>query len=533
VLYRILLLLLFASSAFGQESPGRSYDTVLVCAPDLMDAARGWIDYRSSQGHKIAVVSGEKSKTEIKRAIQSIGKSLKTVVIMGDAPSIGRKTGSQVETHKTDSVVIKKWGAEPTFATDSFYSDVDDDGIVDVAIGRITADSPEELANITAKIIAYEKNPDVGTWRRRVNFIAGVGGFGVLADKILETATKKFITDGIPPEFSTSMTQASWRSPYSPHPGAFRDQTIERFNEGCLIWIYLGHGRKRGLDYYRVPGGGLPIMSTRDVPRVEVREGAPIAVFLSCYAGAFDSDPDCLAEELLANPAGPVAVIAGSNVTMPYAMTVMGNEMLRQMFDEQRVMLGEVVMHGSRKLAEPTEGKPKGLVDQLAKVISPDPDLLDEERLEHTRLFHLLGDPLMRVRHPQQVAIEISEYGTSGEPLSVKGTSPLDGPCVVELVCRRDRLTFKPKARPKFLNERGWLDGLQETYKKANNTLWDAKQLAIVDGKFEVELQIPENATGLSHVRAYVQGAEDFAMGSKDIYLRRPPAQESTPLVSD
>ena len=171
-------------------------------------------------------------------------------------------------------------------------------------------------------------------------------------------------------------------------------------------------------------------------------------------------------------------------------------------------------------------------MDQLAKVISPDPDLLDEERLEHTRLFHLLGDPLMRIRHPKQIAIEIPEYGTSGETLSVKGTSPLDGSCVVELVCRRDRLTFKPEARPKFLNERAWLNGLQKTYKKANNTLWDAKQLAIVDGEFELELQIPESATGLSHVRAYVQGAEDFAMGSKDIYLRRPPA-ESAPSVED
>ncbi len=370
----VLLFLLGLASANGQvpandTSPDRAYDTVLVCPPDLQQAAAGWLDHRSRQGHKIAVVSGAGGKAEIKNAIQSLHRvsKLKNVVIFGAAPgNVGKKLGTQVETHQRESAVIRKWGAEPTFATDSYYADLDDDGVPDVAIGRITADSPGELASITNKIITYEQNADVGMWRRRVNFIAGVGGFGVLADKILESAAKKFITDGIPSEFQTSMTQASWRSPYSPHPGMFRAQTIDRMNEGCLAWIYLGHGRKRELDYYRVPDGGLPIMSARDVQHVNVRQGAPIAVFLSCYTGAFDSDPDCMAEELLANPAGPVAVIAGANVTMPYAMTVLGNEMLRQMFDQRRETLGEVLLYGQRKLVEASGPGKQGLIDQLA-----------------------------------------------------------------------------------------------------------------------------------------------------------------------
>ncbi len=522
----LLFVLLFGSAVFAQPVP-RPVDTLLVCAPQLREAAQSWIDFRTEQGHQIAVLSGAATKAQIKQEIVRLARTgLRTVVIAGDAPARTKKLDTHVETHRVPSTVIRKWGAEPAFASDAYYADVDDDGTPELSVGRLSADSPEELATIVGKIIAYERNPDFGVWRRRVNFIAGVGGFGMIADKLLETSAKKFITDGIPAAYRTSMTQASWRSPYSPDPRLFQAQTIERLNEGSLAWIYLGHGQKRGLDYYRVPDGGLPIFSTREVPQVASRNGSPIAVFLSCYAGAFDVEPDCLAEELLEAPGGPVAVIAGTNVTMPYAMTVMGNSMLHELFTEKRATIGEVLLYAKQELAKPTEEKPTGLVDQLAKVISPDPDLLDEERAEHVQLFQLLGDPLMRIRYPKTVSLEVEEYGDSGGTVAVSGTSEVDGPCVVELVCRRDRLTFRPERRPKFELTDKWLRSLQATYARANDTQWSSVQHTIQQGQFNVTLPIPDDAIGLSHVRVFVKGERDFAMGAADIYLRQPPVEE-------
>jgi len=214
-------------------------------------------------------------------------------------------------------------------------------------------------------------------------------------------------------------------------------------------------------------------------------------------------------------------------VTMPYAMTVMGNAMLHELFEEQRATLGEVLLYAKQELAKPTGDNPQGMIDKLAKVMSPDPHLLDEERAEHVRLFHLIGDPLLRIRHPKSVTIDLDEYGTSGDSLEVKGTSELDGPCVIELVCRRDRLTFRPSSRPKFEFKNDWLLGLQETYARANNTVWASANHTIQGGEFRATLNIPGNATGPSHVRVYVQGEQDFAMGSSDIYLRLPLAEET------
>lgn len=528
----LVLLAGFALSKWAPVAavePKPEIDTVVVCARRLLPAMKPWIEFRRRQGHEISLISGEDPPAEIRRAIQTLADNskLRHVVLVGDTSSVDPNDGLSVPTHRAEAHVIRRWGSGPTFATDNWYGDVDEDGVPDLAVGRLSADSESQLTGIVTKILAYEQSQDMGLWRRRINLVAGVGGFGPITDAVLESAAKKIITDGIPPAYRTSMTRASWRSPYAPDPRLFRSQTIERMNEGCLTWIYLGHGRARELDRFRIPGGSLPILDTGDIPKIASRSGSPIAVFLSCHAGAFDLDDDCLAEELLEAPGGPVAVIGSSDITMPYAMTVMGNALLDQMFDVQRQTIGEVLLYAKQELArEPNSGG--SLVDKLATAISPHPELLHDERREHVLLFNLIGDPLLRIRQARKVTVHVDEYGTAGEMLSVKGTSELDGPCVIELVCRRDRLTFKPPRRQKFdANERG-LQAMQETYVKANDTRWSAQSQRIEGGKFAAELPIPKDAIGPSHVRVYVQGENDFAMGAADVYLRRPERVEST-----
>ena len=217
-----LFLLVATASCFAEAPSSKAVDTVVVCAPDFVAASAQWVAYRREQGHRLVLVSGKKTKQQIKETIKSHARdgALKFVVLLGDAPPSNQvKRGTHVETDRVKSNVIAKWGAEPSYASDNYYADLDDDGSPDVALGRICADTPSELVSVLAKVMAYEQSSDVGAWRRKVNFVAGVGGFGVLADKILESAAKKFITDGIPASYQTSMTQASWRSPTRRTPG--------------------------------------------------------------------------------------------------------------------------------------------------------------------------------------------------------------------------------------------------------------------------------------------------------------------------
>lgn len=523
--YLIGCVLFGCSAAVAEQAP--VVDTVVVCAPELRQAAEPWLDYRQSQGHGLAIISGNKTHDQIKATIRQLAQrsALRFVVLIGDAPAHDAKRATDVETKNVPADVILKWGAEPTFASDHGYCDLDDDGSPDLALGRICADSAAELTKIIDKILKYEASQSFTRWRRRVNLVAGVGGFGAVTDKVLESAAKKFITDGIPAAYQTSMTQASWRSSYSPDPRRFRIQTIDRMNQGCLAWVYLGHGRTRDLDVYRVPNGGLPILSSRDVRHIAAREGFPIAVFLSCYAGAFDAEPNCLAEELLSAPKGPVCVVAGSSVTMPYAMTVMGNAMLKQLFVEKRKTIGEVLLHAKRELAQPRDPKSGQMIETLAGILSPDPRLLDRERQEHVRLFHLLGDPLLRIRYPRSILVKSPEYATAGGVLEVSGESDINGACVIELACRRDRLRFKPDHRSQFEATETWLSDLQATYEKANDSVWTSARQTIEDGSFSATLDVPADAWGPAHVRVYVEGERDFAMGSADVYLQLPKAE--------
>jgi hypothetical protein len=172
-----------------------------------------------------------------------------------------------------------------------------------------------------------------------------MGGFGPVVDSMIEATAKKFITDCVPASYRTTMTYGSWRSPYCPDPRLFRLTTLERLNEGCLLWVYMGHGQRQHLDWLRMPGAALPILDRTDVPRMNATQGAPIAVFLSCYTAAFDQEEDCLAEEMLRQEGAPVAIVGGSRVTMPYGMAVLSSAMADELFQQRRLTLGEVLLY--------------------------------------------------------------------------------------------------------------------------------------------------------------------------------------------
>jgi Peptidase family C25 len=508
-------------------------DTIVVCPESFREALQPWVQHREAQGHRFAFVSNEQSSAEIRAEIRRIARSspVEAIVLVGDAdplasrgPSLRRVT---TPTFAAKAKVNVLWGSEPTIATDNSYADLDDDSLPDVAIGRLSVDSTEQLSRIVRKIIAYETASPRGSWRRRVNFVAGVGGFGAVADNVIETATKKVLTEGIPASYETSMTYGSWRSPFCPDPRHFHQTTVDRLNEGSLFWVYIGHGQRRYLDRVRTPSGFHHIFDTDDVKKIRGANGSPIAIFLACYTGAFDEVRDCLGEEMVRAADGPVAVLAGSRVTMPYAMGVMGHELMEQYFVERRATLGELILHAKREMVrelredEQSASPTRHLLDSIATVISPDPKLLDEERREHVLLFNLLGDPLLRLDHPQQITVVAKNEATAGTPLHVSGSTTINGRCTVELVCRRDRLKNRFVARRRYDPQDETLANYTTVYANANDRQWTKSSFTCDPGNFETTLQIPKDAIGPCVVRVFVDSEMQWGLGSSELYIRR------------
>ncbi len=539
--------LLILSLLLGAGPAPPPVDTLVFCPADFSAALAPWVEYRQGQGHRIKVLhdvaSKEAMRGEIRRRAARGG--LRFVLLVGDAHSASNPRNI-TPTHLAQAKVNLAWGSEPRLATDNWFVDLDDDIAPDLAIGRLTADSSAELRTMVQKIMAYEAATS-GAWQRRVNFIAGVGGFGSLADAMIESTAKKFITAGVPSSYRTTMTYASWRSPYCPDPRGFRQTAIARMNEGCLFWVYMGHGQRRYLDLVRTPGAAYPIFDVRDVPRVRTAAGAPVAVFLACYTGAFDEPRDCLAEELLKSGTGPIAVLAGSRVTMPYGMAVLGSALLDEHFQTQhsrdnnfqdrQPVLGELLMHAKRRLvqneqpsADNAQRAGQGLsqrawLDAIAKAISPAPEQLTAERAEHAQLFNLFGDPLLRLPRPRTLTVRAAKKTRASEQLVASIENATAGRCTIEVVCRRDRLTFRPTPRPRFVNDDQHLSAFDDTYNRANDQRWTIETFQTTAGSFQRTLDIPSEARGHAHIRVMIESDAGLALGVSDIYIR--PARPS------
>jgi hypothetical protein len=250
--------------------------------------------------------------------------------------------------------------------------------------------------------------------------------------------------------------------------------------------------------------------------------GSPIALFLACYTGAFDEKQDCIAEEMLRAEGAPVAAICGSRVTMPYAMAVMGSEMMQECFVRRRETVGEVVMYAKRSLLDPKGTAPnRALLDGIAAAVSPKGVKPADERAEHVQLFNLIGDPLLRLPQSAAMTIEAPKQANPGDEIEVRGAAPLAGNCTLELIVRRDRVRGEAPSRKTYEESTEAIAAYTAAYRLANDPVLATQEMRLSAGAFTTRLRIPADAEGPCHVRAYLAGEKSSALGACDIYVRR------------
>jgi hypothetical protein len=503
-------------------------DTIVVCPEAFRETMVPWVEYRTRQGHRIAFESNLPTAEDIRQRIRRRAASgnVRFVVLVGDAdPEVLSDPvlcAYGTPTHRATAEVIARFGPESHLSTDSWYADLDDDQIPDLAVGRLPADTPRELARIIDKTLAYEQSEDFGPWRRQIDVVAGAGGMSPIIDAMLESTTRMVLAQNLPPEYNVSATYASWRSPYCPDPRRFRETAVEQLNEGCLFWVYVGHGYHVTLDRVWVPGGSYPILATPDVARLKCQHGLPVALFLCCYAGAMDAVQDCLAEEAVRAPGAPVASIAASRTAMPYGMAVLGSELIEQFFRRRTPTLGESLLNAKRAMLKPGAAAPnRAMLDALATVASPNAGKLADERREHAMMFNLFGDPLLQLRFPKPVDLKVADSHAPGGTLEVRGTSPVEGEAVIELVVPRDRANAGPTARTEYPTTDDGLAEFQRVHQQANEVRLSQAVAPVKDGHIEAELPVPESAAGACHVRVYVAGREDYAQGAAGVTIRK------------
>ncbi len=220
-------------------------------------------------------------------------------------------------------------------------------------------------------------------------------------------------------------------------------------------------------------------------------------------------------------PGGPVAVVSGSNVTMPYAMSALGREAMRECFEHRRETIGEMLLYAKRGMSEGYGSPLWAFTNALTEAVAPESFHPKEERREHLQLFNLFGDPTMKLHAPQTVELTISAHAIVGKGIHVVGQSPMNGKAEIELVVRRDRLRKEPPARLLYDASERSRAAFDVTYREANDPRLSNVSRVVSAGQFEVDLPVPADAYGPCHVRVFISGANGYALGASDVVIAR------------
>jgi len=499
-----LLAFLVAAPAFAQDA--------LVVAPKEFDAAIAeWKAYREKQGMTVAVREpGADVGAAVRQTYAASGKKLRFVVLVGDVEHVPCALRPR---QATEAVAMME--PDPNIASDAPYADVDDDGVPDLAIGRVPAHDADEAKAYLARVVAYETNADFGRWRDKLNVVAGTGGFGPLVDAALEKLTRDLLS-ALPATIDVSMTYANVFSPYCPPPAEFADYAVKRWNEGALVVAYVGHGSSRNVDSIRDGKNVYPILGMEQVAKVAAEHGAPVSVFVACTTGKIDGDKDCLAEAMVKRPAGPIAVIASSRVSSPYSNGIVAKELLDALYKDDCKTTGELLVAVKKRLLDAPAGDAiRDRIEKLAQAMfEKDAAKRRLDRADHLLLYNLLGDPCARIAWPTKLEVSAPAEIAAGATLHVAGRAPEDGAAVVEVVRRKDappKLPPGPRAKP---------EDFSVPYRAANDHVVLRAESEVKAGDFAVDVPIPADEPGGAFaVRVYVAGKTAACAGASELTI--------------
>ncbi len=352
-------------------------------------------------------------------------------------------------------------------ASDTWFACVDgDDELPDLAIGRLPVVTPEEVAAIVDKTVAFVEQPELGPWRRDMLFIANESvGFQGRTDALVDEVERRgFVADKLYPSASEAVT-------------AEHSQRIVRaLDRGVGLIHFIGHG---GRYIWRT--GPPDLKLNRDLFTLDHLDALvptrrlAVVLSLTCYSAPFDHpSADSIGEKLLRLAGrGAVAVFAASwrNSPSPTMGRVLVEELTRP-----GATIGEAVMR--------------------AKRVYRDPILV--------QTYNLLGDPAVPVGAPRTVALEVA---TSPRRTVVRGVAdaPIrSGRALVEWLGRDGRVLFSEEVElrgPRFVEgvvpaqlEPGQSPAAVRTYLWSPELGWDAVGWAEVPATDEPAA--PDGAAG-------------------------------------
>lgn len=384
--------------------------TWLCIGPEkLLKEAAPLCEFRAKQGWKVV-----QSSATPQEAIEAQAAEPSAILLLGDDTVAEEKEAWITRAERRPyHGWLEKHPAE--FVSDSAFGDLDKDGIPDIPVGRIPGRTPEEIAAVVKKTLAWEARvPTVADLTLPV--WTGDPGFGKVGS-ILKLAYLPFVMEQLrreaPPWAGFWFLQSDPRSPFCGWPADSASNFNRRLAQGGLLSAMIGHGRTDSWWITTLPGGSLRYRAD-DARSLIGPSPTPPHVIFACRCGAFAEQANrSLAEEFLFAPGGPVACIAASVDSHPLTNYYGSTSLLKGLGEPDCDTFGKAWVSSIRKAHERREPVLETLVSTLEPLIIGKRNPVADLKADHLLIYNLLGDPATRlsVPRPLEGRIERSKAG--------------------------------------------------------------------------------------------------------------------------
>jgi len=332
------------------RTPDSGADYVVIGPQDLIQPLYALLDWRKSQGLKVVSVPVEAVYDQFNggftepEAIQAFmiyaskywHPAPQYLLLVGDATYDPRGYISTVEANRLPAIFVNtKFGGET--ASDVLLGDVNGDRRPELAVGRIPAQTVEQVETIINKTLAYEKSTLAEDWRYRVLAIA-------------DGQESNFKRDA--QTFLDRVSSPYKGMIYSPEAGVNNAQfkVKDYFKEGYGLIAYFGHGSVNMWGKDR-------IFTTEDVADLSNLTRLPVVLNMTCLTGLF-THPKVMSmmETLLWHDnGGAVAVLAPTSLTLASSQSVLSQAFIDTWVQRAGATVGDIFLEAQQKVPGNTQ----------------------------------------------------------------------------------------------------------------------------------------------------------------------------------
>lgn len=311
-------------------------DFVILTHRSFRDAVKPLADLRKSQGMEVSVVDVEDVYDEFSYgahspvAIRDFLAWTKThwalapryALLVGDASLdprnyLGFGNHDFVPTKLIDATFLET-------ASDDALADFNNDGLADIALGRLPVKTVEQAQKLIGKITAYA--PGQPAYNALLVSDRKEGYDFEAANNQVRSLLPQDLSVTFVNRRDNSATQV-------------RSEIINGINAGPLLVNYAGHGSS---DVWT----GAGILNASDALALTNGNRLPFFIIMTCLNGRFhDPFRETLSEALMrAEQGGAIATWASSGLTEPDAQSAIDQQLMRLLFNEgQSPLLGDAV----------------------------------------------------------------------------------------------------------------------------------------------------------------------------------------------